>query len=107
MKLMSTDEIYRQGWPRDVVNLWLKDQQFCIIEFSQDQFDLILAEGKEDAKKSLHFCQKGEMWYAGVDPELLQVIMKLSISENIAEAMTFAATHSMGEMLLRKIASLK
>lgn len=104
MKLMSTDEIYRQGWPRDVVDLWLKDQQFCIVEFSRDQFDLILAEGSKSAKSSLHFCQQGDMWYAGVAPEILQDIMMLSPSENVAEAVTFAATHSITEMILLKLA---
>lgn len=107
MKLMSTDNVYQWGWPRNVVDLWLKNKQFCIVEFSQDQFDLILAKGKEDAKKELHFCQKGDMWYAGVDPHTLQAIMKLSPVKTVAESVTIAATHSMGELLLLKIASLK
>lgn len=102
MLMMNTDELYKKGWPRDVVELWIKDRQFCIIEFTQEQFDVILAKGLKDAKRHLHFCQQGDMWYAGVAPEILQDIMMLSPSENVAEAVTFAATHSIGEMILLK-----
>lgn len=104
MQMMNTDELYKKGWPRDVVELWIKDRQFCIIEFTQKQFDLILAEGLKDAKSSLHFCQQGDMWYAGVAPEILQNIMIFSPSENVAEAVTLAATHSIKEMILLKLA---
>lgn len=104
MLVTNTDELYKKGWPRDVVELWIKDRQFCIIEFTQEQFDVILAEGSKSAKRHLHFCQRGDMWYAGVSPEILQDIMMLSPSKNIAEAVTFAATHSISEMVLLKLA---
>lgn len=107
MHIFTTDEIYKSGWPRDVVDKWLKDGQFFIVEFSQEQFDQILRDGIGDAKKHLHFCQRGEMWYAGVAPEVLKGIMELAIENTIAEAVTYAATHSIKDLILRKLLERK